>query len=176
MKGHKRIWILLTVIILLTTVVSGIIWNYHGRSRYEEVNKNIEEITNSVQIMKSDLETIKSIKTHLKVQNIKLNNSEKMKKYSDEGGQELLVEYFNEDGLIIRIDYDTNKDGKKDVTEHDSDGDGLSGIIEYDTDGDGKADVIERDTNKDGITDMTEIKININGKFMPLSSFANIIM
>lgn len=176
MKSHKRIWILLTVIILLTTVVSGIIWNYHGRSRYEEVKINIEEITNSAQIMKSDLEAIKSIKPDFKVQTIELNNSEKAKKYSGEGGQEILVEYFNRDGFIIRIDFDTNKDGKKDVTEHYQTGNALPNVIEYDTDGDGKADVIERDTNKDGIIDVTEMEINIDGKFMPLSSFGNIII
>jgi hypothetical protein len=176
MKTHKRIWILLTIIILLTTVLSGAIWNSHGHSRYEETKINIEEITSSLQTMKNDLKEIKLIKNDLKTQSADFNNGERSVKYYDKNGRELLIEYYDESGHVVKTDYDTNRDGKKDVTEHDLDGDGIPNTIEYDTDGNGKVDVIERDTNKDGIVDVTKIEININGEFVPLGSFGNIIM
>lgn len=176
MKGHKRIWILLTVIILLTTVVSGIIWNYHGRSRYEDAKMNVEEINNFLQTMKKDLKEIKLMKSEFEILSMDFNSGGKMVKYYDERGRELLVEYYNEATYVVKTEYDTNKEGKKDVMEYDLDGDGIPNTIEYDVDGNGKVDVIERDINRDGIIDITEMEIKINGKFLPLSSFSNIIM
>ena len=176
MKNLKRIWILLMVITLLTSVVSGIIWSYHGRPMYEEAKMNIEKITSSMQTMKDDLKVIKLTKADFKAQSIYFDNGNKEIKYYDESDRELLIEYYDNNGHIVKTECDTNRDGKKDVFEHDPEGDGILNTVEHDIDGNGKIDVIERDTNRDGIIETTEIEIGIEGKFVPLGPFGNIIM
>jgi hypothetical protein len=137
---------------------------------------NVEEINNFLQTMKKDLKEIKLMKSEFEILSMDFNSGGKMVKYYDERGRELLVEYYNEATYVVKTEYDTNKEGKKDVMEYDLDGDGIPNTIEYDVDGNGKVDVIERDINRDGIIDITEMEIKINGKFLPLSSFSNIIM
>ena len=49
-------------------------------------------------------------------------------------------------------------------------------VRKLDTNGDELIDILEEDKNHDGIIDTGELQINIEGMFIPFSTFSMIIM
>ena len=182
-KKYKRIWLIFMLIIMLTSVVSGIIWNYNGHRGYGATNAivDIEKIKISIQSTKEDIKEIKCVKMDFE-NNMTMqhqygeNENVIATNYYDEDGQMFITDYYDNNGNVLKTYYDINKNGKPDVIEYDTDTDGIIDTIEYYLNGHGKPDAIEHDTNGDGIIDTTEIDINIDGNFIPISSFGNIIM
>lgn len=182
-KNYKGIGIIFMVIIMLTSVVSGVIWSYNGHRGYGNTNTiaDKEEIKNSLQAIKEDLKEIKSVKMNFE-NNVTVQNQFDEKgnvvatDYYDENGQIFITDYYDINGNVLKSDYNFNKNGKPDVIEYDTDTDGIIDTIEYYLNEHGEPNAVEHDTNGDGIIDTTEIDINIDGKFIPISSFGNIIM
>lgn len=180
---YKRIWLIFMIIIMLTSVISGIIWKYYGHRGYGATNAiaDIEKIKISIQSTKEDIKEIKCVKMDFE-NNMTMqhqygeNENVIATNYYDEDGQMFITDYYDNNGNVLKTDYDINKNGKPDVIEYDTDTDGIIDTIEYYLNGHGKPDAIEHDTNGDGIIDTTEIDINIDGNFIPISSFGNIIM
>lgn len=182
-KNYKGIGIIFMVIIMLTSVVSGVIWSYNGHRGYGDTNTiaDGEEIKKTLHSIKENLKEIKSVKMNFE-NDVTVQNQFDEKgnvattNYYDENGQIFITDYYDNNGNVLKSDYDFNKNGKPDVIEYDTDTDGIIDTIEYYLNGHGEPDAVEHDTNGDGIIDTTEMTINIDGNFIPISYLGNIIM
>lgn len=78
-------------------------------------------------------------------------------------------------GNITKISYDVDYDGKMDIFEIFEAGNNQV-HRQYDVNRDGVIDIIESDMNNDDVLDASELKINVEGQFIPFTTFNTIVM
>lgn len=179
LRSYKRLWIFFIFIILFTSIASGVLWDNYGKQRYtapitEQLN-DLKERLSDVKSWKKEVINNTEIYNQQVTQIINTDKNELITTYYDEEGKKIIVEYWQHN-INTKNEFYIFKNENPDIIEIDTNGKGSIDRIEYYINYFNLPDIIETDNNNDGSFDETEIIISVNGKFIPISSFGNIIM
>ena len=170
MPRRLSIWILLAILIVATTATSGVIWNTQQRSNYVAARGLIDAKSS----IDSDLQRLKSAKDRLNFEDSFDSAGLRIRTYYDSSNRIVIVEYFDQSGHITKSTYDTNGAGVAEVTEYFG-SNGTVARTEYDVNGDSVVEIIVPN-NKGGVIQTSDVELRFGDKFMPFSSFGNLVM
>lgn len=179
MKRPARIWIVLLIVAMVTTVSSVAVWYAFTRAGTASEVQYTMAAHDTMKVRLVDLKGSRDFLTPRIVEGA----DERVITYYDENNNPVIVESWGRQGdnstggyVLTTVRYDLDRDGKTDVSEsYDSEGQKII-RTEYDTDQDDATEVIENDLNGNSLSEAEETYIFTEGGFVPISGFGNLII